>query len=321
MTNNNQYNRGSKRSLPIGSNNKKMRSIPTEVSPEQCYQPPPKGCNFFPPSCTCPPGPPGPPGPQGEQGPQGDTGATGAQGPQGDTGATGAQGPQGDTGATGAQGPQGDAGATGAQGPQGDAGATGAQGPQGDAGATGAQGPQGDTGATGAQGPQGDTGAPGPFVSKPVVYKGSNAGFQLFVGSEGPASDILPYVISGAGSITGYSGAIQVNNLQPGIFQWQICINVPAGAAVPPPATVRANIFLTVESSITGTIIFTSQPSDAGAHPVFVSNGGPYVPAPATVTWVTVNPLAVTRDQALSLYLADNISNSASYQVYAQTAI
>jgi hypothetical protein len=37
-----------------------------------CWRPPPRGCqDIFPPRCTCPPGPPGPPGPQGPQGPQG----------------------------------------------------------------------------------------------------------------------------------------------------------------------------------------------------------------------------------------------------------
>ncbi|MED4455487.1 hypothetical protein [Metabacillus fastidiosus] len=84
----------------------------------------------------------------------------------------------------------------------------------------------------------------------------------------------------------------------------------------PAPGNILATITLTTTASITGTLIFTSRPTDAGAHPVFVSNGAPYVPAPATVTWTSNIPGSpVVRDNTLSLYLDRNISNNAAYEV------
>ncbi|MBD3919115.1 collagen-like protein [Paenibacillus sp. PR3] len=291
--------------------------------------PPPK-IEFVAPTISGPPGPAGPQGPIGPQGPAGPAGGpqgpVGPQGPQGNAGpagpmgAQGEAGPQGPIGPVGPQGligPTGPMGLQGPMGPQGEMGLQGPIGPQGSQGIQGEQGPQGIQGPTGAQGPPGTT-----TSTKVVVFQGANAGFQLFVGSPGPESGTIPYVISGNGSVVGVSGTIDVNNLGIGSYIYEVCLNVVNTAATPLPANVVATVTLTVTAPITGTIIFSSRATDVGPHPVLVSNGAPYVVTSATVTWTSNIPgTPITRNTALSLFLNTNVSNSATYSVYVSTDI
>lgn len=248
-----------------------------------------------------------PQGPQGPMGPKGDPGAVGPTGAKGATGATGATGPAG--------GPIGPTGATGPTGPPGSSGAVGAT------GGTGPTGPPGSPGAVGATGAIGPTGPSG-TGTKVILFEGANAGFQLLVGSPGPESETLPYVVAADGSVVGFAGTIDVNNLPAGTFVYQICVDVVNNAVAPAPGNILATITLTTTATITGTIIFSSRPIDVGPHQVFVSNGAPYVAAPATVTWTSNVPaLPLTRDEAMSLFLDTNVANNAVYQVFINTNI
>ncbi|MED0876462.1 exosporium leader peptide-containing protein [Bacillus mobilis] len=231
------------------------------------------------------------------------------------TGPTGATGPTGSTGVTGPTGPTGLPGITG---PTGDTGVTGATGPTGDTGVTGATGPTGDTGATGATGPTGLT----PTTStKSIQFGGSNAGFQLVAGSPGAASQTLPYVTAGAGSVVGFAASINVVNLSPGTYLLQVCDNVFNNAVAPLVGQIVSTITFTVTSSITGTIVFSIKPTDIGPQPVKIFNPSPVV-APATVTWTSTipgNPVAIT--DAISLFIVPTITQSAVYAVSISTAI
>ncbi|MEH6985924.1 hypothetical protein [Priestia megaterium] len=246
----------------------------------------------------------GPPGKQGLGGVTGAIGATGRQGLKGVTGATGPRGLDGATGVTGVTGPQGPAG--------GPTGPTGPRGLNGITGATGATGVMGATGATGSSG--GNT--------KAILFGGVNTGFQRIAGSPGATSQTIPYVTGGAGNIVGFSGSINVNNLSPGTYNFEICSNVNNNASAPTPGEIISTIALTVTATESGTFKFSIRSTDVGAQPVFVSNNGPYGIAAATVTWtsnIAGNPVAF-RD-AISLYSNPTPSTSAVYTIYLNTGI
>lgn len=204
----------------------------------------------------------------------------------------------------------------------------GPRGPQGETGPTGPrgiQGPRGPIGPSGQQGIQGPVGPPGPPLlgsTKITLFEGANPGWQRIVGSPGATSEALPFVISASGNIVGLSASININNLQPGTHTWQICGNVNNNASSPSPGQVISTITLNSTAIITGTIILSIRPTDVGPQPVYVSNGGPYVLAPATVTWTTNIPgNAVVRNETISLFLIGNLAQSTLVSLYTQTAI
>ncbi|MED3882952.1 hypothetical protein [Priestia megaterium] len=115
----------------------------------------------------------------------------------------------------------------------------GKQGPPGRQGATGPQVLNGVTGATGATGSSGGN-------TKAILFGGVNTGFQRIAGSPGATSQTIPYVTGGAGNIVGFSGSINVNNLSPGTYNFEICSNVNNNASVPTPGEIISTIALTV---------------------------------------------------------------------------
>ncbi|WP_429615130.1 collagen-like protein [Bacillus altitudinis] len=240
----------------------------------------------------------GPTGATGDTGPTGATGDTGPTGATGDTGPTGATGDTGPTGATGDTGPTGPTGDTGPTGATGDTGPTGATGDTGPTGATGDTGPTGATGDTGPTGATGDTGPASTLSTKPIFFGGTNTGFARLAGSPGQTSEVLPYVVAGiTGNLVALSGSINANNLTAGTYTYEMVTNVPNNTGTPSPANVLATVSLVVTATITGTIKFSSKPTDVGAQSVFVSNNGVYTVAPATVTWTSNVPTApVVRD-------------------------
>lgn len=269
-------------------------------------------------------GPTGPSG--GPVGPTGNTGATGATGATGPAGALGDTGPSGATGLAGALGATGPTGATGLAGALGATGATGATGDAGALGATGATGATGDAGALGATGPTGPTGVTPTTSTKVILFGGTNAGFQRIAGSPGAVSNVIPYVVAGTtGSVVGLSGSININNLPAGTYLYQICRNVDNNLVSPPAGDVISTITIVTTAVITGTIIFSSRPSDGEGVPtnnVLVSNNGPYILAPATISWTSTVPgNPVVRDNAISLFSNPNITQSAVYAVYLNTSI
>lgn len=73
---------------------------------------------------------------------------------------------------------------------------------------------------------------------------------------------------------------------------------------------------------MTGTIIMSIRPTDIGPQPVYISNGGSYTIAPATVSWTTVAPgNTIVRNQTISLFLIGNLAQSTLVSVYTQTDI
>ncbi|MBR0580544.1 collagen-like triple helix repeat-containing protein [Bacillus altitudinis] len=216
----------------------------------------------------------------------------------------------------------GDPGPTGATGVTGDTGPTGPTGVTGD---TGAIGPTGATGVTGATGPTGVTGPTGiaTLSTKPIFFAGTNSGFAELAGSPGQTSETLPYVITGdTGNIVGFSGSININNLQIGTYVFDIVINIPNNSSTAPPANILASVTLIVTANITGTLKFSSKPTDVGPQSTFLSNNGAYTLAPATVTWAFNVPGApVVRNDSLSLFTTPTPSTSAFYTVFVRTDI
>ncbi|MEB4793662.1 hypothetical protein P5G65_07130, partial [Paenibacillus chondroitinus] len=196
-------------------------------------------------------------------------------------------------------------------------------------GSTGAAGATGFTGATGSTGAAGATGATGPSPTtstKVILFGGTNAGFQRIAGSPGAVSNVIPYVVAGTvGTLVGFSGSINVNNLPIGTYLYQICKNVINNAVSPAVGNIISTITIVTTASITGTIIFSSRPSDGEGVPtlnVLESNNSPYTLAPATISWTSNmvgNPL--NRDDAISLFANPNITQSAVYAVYVNTEI
>ncbi|WP_286131679.1 hypothetical protein [Bacillus sp. FJAT-25509] len=82
-----------------------------------------------------------------------------------------------------------------------------------------------------------------------------------------------------------------------------------------------STITLNVPNTLTGTIIFSITPNDVGAQPVIIFNPNP-VTSTATVTWTSTiagNPVA--RNNAISLYITPQITQSAIYTVFISTTI
>ncbi|WP_342453905.1 hypothetical protein [Paenibacillus turicensis] len=127
------------------------------------------------------------------------------------------------------------------------------------------------------------------------------------------------------GTVAGLSGSINVNNLVAGTYLYQICKNVFNNAVSPAAGDVIATITIVTTASITGTIVFSSKPSDGEGvftTNVLVSNNAAYTLAPATIAWTSNIPgLPLTRDDALSLFANPNITQSAVYSVYVNTQI
>ncbi|SFC17941.1 hypothetical protein SAMN02799633_00001, partial [Bacillus sp. UNCCL81] len=183
-------------------------------------------------------------------------------------------------------------------------------------------------GATGATGTAGATGATGPTGPTPItstkifVFEGTATGFQRIVGSPGATSQTIPITIGATGTIVGFTASVNINNLPVGSYTFQICVNVINNAVAPAVANIISTITFTNTAVMSGTFIFSIRPTDVGPQPVLFSNATPYAPAPATVTWTTNipgNPLA--RNDALSLFLIGNLTQSAVYGVAASTAI
>ncbi len=119
----------------------------------------------------------------------------------------------------------------------------------------------------------------------------------------------------------GFSGSININNLQPGTFIFQVCFDVPITLAAPLATNIISTITLTTTASITGTIIFSIRPTDIGPQPVFVLNPTKTL-APATVTWTSNIPGdPIVRYEAISLYSNPNITQSAVYSVFMSSNI
>ncbi|MGF9893281.1 collagen-like protein [Priestia megaterium] len=203
----------------------------------------------------------------------------------------------------------------GSTGATGEIGATGAPGVTGETGATGTTGTTDATGTTSATGSSGGN-------TKAILFGGVNTGFQRIAGSPGATSQTIPYVTGGAGNIAGFSGSINVNNLSPGTYGFQICSNVNNNASAPALSEIISTIALTVTATMTGTFKFSIRSTDVGAQPILVSNNGPHVIASATVTWISNiagNPVAF-RD-AISLYSNPTPATSAVYTIYLNTGI
>ncbi|MEH7452797.1 hypothetical protein V7178_09960, partial [Gottfriedia acidiceleris] len=169
-------------------------------------------------------------------------------------------------------------------------------------------------GATGATGPTSTT------STKIFLFEGMATGFQRIVGSPGASSQTIPITITG--TLVGFTASVNINNLPVGSYTFQICINVINNAVAPAVANILSTITFTNTAVMSGTFIFSIRPTDVGPQPVLFSNATPYAPAPATVTWTTNipgNPLA--RNDALSLFLIGNLTQSAVYGVAASTAI
>lgn len=136
-------------------------------------------------------------------------------------------------------------------------------------------------------GATGDTG-PVSTLSKPIFFRGTNTGFTRLAGSPGQTSEVLPYVVSGiTGNLVALSGSINANNLTAGTYTYEMVINVPNNTGTPSPANVLATVSLVLTATITGTIKFSSKPTDVGAQSVldsinFIS------PTPATSAVYTV---------------------------------
>jgi hypothetical protein len=84
-----------------------------------------------------------------------------------------------------------------------------------------------------------------------------------------------------------------------------------------------AKIEVTMNQSVTGTMLFTSRSSEEGIpHQARASTKDsvplPYVPIDAYAIWTTIKPGAiVSRDQIVSLYLDTNLTNEeACFQVF-----
>ncbi|MEI4791359.1 hypothetical protein WAX46_14305 [Bacillus sp. FJAT-53060] len=123
-----------------------------------------------------------------------------------------------------------------------------------------------------------------------------------------------------SGNLVALSGSINVNNLQAGTYTYEMVTNVPNNSVTPPPANVLATVTLVTTATITGTIKFSSKPTDVGPQSVFVSNNGVYTVAPATVTWTSNVPGApVVRNDSLSLFISPSPASSALYTVYSRT--
>lgn len=189
-------------------------------------------------------------------------------------------------------------------------------------GVTGPTGPTGPTGSTGATGTTGVTGATGPAASvstKAILFGGANSGFQRISGSPGAVSNTIPYVVLGTGNVSGFSGSINVNNLQAGAYLFQICVDVANNATSPSPSNILSTITITTTAPITGTVVFSIRSTDIGSQPVYVYNPT-LLTAPATVTWTSVVPgNTVVRNNAISLYSSPNITQSAVYTVFFTT--
>ncbi|MFE0625086.1 hypothetical protein ACFW1J_27090 [Priestia aryabhattai] len=154
------------------------------------------------------------------------------------------------------------------------------------------------------------------------MFSGANTGFQRIAGSPGATSQAIPYVTGGAGSIVGFSGSLDINNLSPGTYNFSLCSNVINNAAAPVVGNIISTIALTVTATISGTLKFAVRSTDVGPQTVFVSNGAPYVTAPATVAWtsnIAGNPVAL-RD-AISLYSNPSPASTAVYTIFISTGI
>lgn len=123
------------------------------------------------------------------------------------------------------------------------------------------------------------------------------------------------------GNVTGFAGTIVVNNLNPGDYNFDICKIVPTNVASPPAADILATITVHLPGppppDFTGTIIFTVLPGEANAtlHVQNANTGAYTTIANATEMWTTFNT-AVVRNDAISLYLRENVSNNALYEVF-----
>ncbi len=230
-----------------------------------------------------------------------------------ESGPTGSTGPSGSTGPTGITGPT---GRTGSTGPTGSTGFTGPTGITGPTGRTGSTGPTGFTGSTGFTGPTGPTGTAGSASAKSIVFQGTNAGFQRIAGSPGIDSNVIPYVTAGIGSIVGLAASINVNNLPAAVYTINICRNVPTNLTAPTSSYILSTITLTTTDKITGTMVFSIKPTDAGSGQIQVFNPTPAI-GPATVTWTSIttgNP--VSRGDAISLHITPGITASAVYSIF-----
>ncbi|MED4292957.1 hypothetical protein [Priestia megaterium] len=101
------------------------------------------------------------------------------------------------------------------------------------------------------------------------------------------------------------------------IVGFSICSHVINNTVAPAPGDIISTIALTVTTTTAGTFKFSIRSTDVGAQSVFVSNGGPYVIAPATVTWtsnIAGNPVALRG--AISLYSNPTPATSAVYTIF-----
>ncbi|WP_149466357.1 hypothetical protein [Paenibacillus antarcticus] len=184
------------------------------------------------------------------------------------------------------------------------------------------KGPTGANGVAGVAGATGATGSTPTTFTKAILFGGANTGFQRVSGSPGALSQTIPFVDAANGNIVGFSGSINTNNLPVGSYLYQICFDVINNAVTPLVNNIISTITLMTTAVITGTIIFSIRPSDIGSQPVRVSNNAPYVLAPATVTW-TSNIVGdpVIRNDAISLFLNMNVTQSAVYSVFISSDI
>ncbi|KPB03006.1 hypothetical protein AAV98_19705, partial [Bacillus sp. CHD6a] len=186
-------------------------------------------------------------------------------------------------------------------------------------GATGPEGPAGREGATGPAGPEGPV---NPTSTKEVLFRGAAQGFQRVSAAPGALSQQIPLVVLGDGSIVGLTASMYERNLQPGTYVYNVCSNVPENATAPAARNIISTITFILNEITSGTITFTIKPSDPNTQPVFVSNGGPYVVANATVSWssnIPGDPIA--RNDAISLYLDNFVTQNAVYALFLSTKI
>jgi hypothetical protein len=161
-------------------------------------------------------------------------------------------------------------------------------------------------------------------ASKSILFSGTNKGYQLYVSDSGPESNSIPYVAIGNSSIVAFSASIRDAKLQPGQYIYDVCKNAISNATV--QQNVLATITLTVTAEISGTLVFTSKPTDALPFPAYVSPPNVnYQLAPATTTWTSSPGMSIARSDAISLFLAlsgtPNQPAAAQYEVFISTKI
>lgn len=162
------------------------------------------------------------------------------------------------------------------------------------------------------------------FTTQVILFQGTNQNqFQNFVGATGKASDVVSYTMAHSGNVTGFAAAINGVNFQK-TYTFYICVDVPVGTVgVPLVVNQLAKVEITMNQSVTGTMLTTSRSSEEGIpHQARASTKDsiplPYIPINAYATWTTIKPGAVIlRDQIVSLYLDTNLTNEeACFQVF-----